>query len=161
TYTITATNIGPSDAQGVSVFDTLPPQLTGATYCDTTGCTPSAPWTGSDSLGAIAAGGSRTITIQATVKADTPDGSSFEIKATVKSDTPEGAPLSNTASVSSATSDPGPAANSASATTAVIARADLAITKAHAPEPATAGNSITYTITTTNNGPSGAQNVQV
>src|SRR5205823_1274328 len=145
TYTIVVTNNGPSDAQNVQATDALPSQLTGATYCDTTGCTPSAPWTGSDPLGAIAAGGSRTILIRATVKSDTPDG----------------ATLSNTASVSSATSDPGPSANSATATTAVSTRADLAITKTHTPEPATAGNPITYTITATNNGPSDAQNVQV
>src|SRR5205823_270274 len=145
TYTIVVTNNGPSDAQNVQVTDALPSQLTGATYCDTTGCTPSAPWTGSDSLGTIVAGGSRTITIQATIKANTPDGSSFD----------------NTASVSSPTTDPGPSANSSTDTTHVIARADLSITKSHTPEPVTAGAAITYTIVVTNNGASDAQSASL
>src|SRR5262249_58958903 len=85
--TLFRSNSGPSDAQGVSVTDTLASQLTGATYTVNGG--PSNSWTGSASLGTLAAGATAAIFITATVNANT----------TVTS-------LSNTANVTSTTSDP-------------------------------------------------------
>src|SRR5439155_759537 len=73
-YTLTVTNNGPSDAQSVALSDVLDSHLNGAQYCTGVGCTPSAPWTGSTSLGTIAAGDSATVIITATVDPSTPDG---------------------------------------------------------------------------------------
>ena len=41
------------------------------------------------------------------------------------------------------------------------AKADLSITKTDSPDPVTAGNDLTYTVTVHNYGPSDAQAVQV
>ena len=51
TFKIAVTNNGPSDAQNVVLNDMLDAHLTGAMYCEGSGCTPSAAWTGSDILG--------------------------------------------------------------------------------------------------------------
>ncbi len=69
-YTIVVLNAGPSDAAGVSLSDTLPVELTGETFCEGAACDPSAggAWTGSTSLGTIAAGGSKTVKIRAKVE---------------------------------------------------------------------------------------------
>jgi len=58
--------------------------------------------------------------------------------------------LSNTASVASSTTDTDATNNSATEPTAVQTRADLSITKSDSPDPVTAGNNLTYTITVTN-----------
>src|SRR6185437_5335610 len=143
TYTLTVHNGGPSDAQAVSVSDTLPGALTGASY--TVGGGPSSSWSGSAGLGTVAAGVTKTVVITATVNPSTAD-------ATV---------LHNTASVSSSTSDTAPGNNSASADTTVNTQADLSITKADSPDPVLAGNQLTYTLTVHNGGPSDAQSVLV
>ena len=73
-------------------------------------------------------------------------------------------PLSNTATVSSSTDDPNTANNSATATTTVnqpATHADLSITKGDAPDPVTAGQQLTYTLTVANGGPDAAAAVAV
>jgi uncharacterized repeat protein (TIGR01451 family) len=104
-YTITVTNLGPSDALDVTVTDLLSPLLVGATYCVDTGagCGGSAPWTGSAAIGTLASGASVTLVISATVFAGTADG-------TV---------ISNSATVAATTSDPDAGNDVASATTSV------------------------------------------
>ena len=141
TYTITVNNAGPSDAQAVTVNDTLPAELTGVTVVSSQGGCAAFPC----NLGTIAAGGNATITVTGTVNPATADG----------------AVLSNTATVSSTTTDPVEGNNSDTETTAVIARADLSITKVDSPDPVTAGGVLTYTITVNNAGPSDAQAVTV
>ena len=141
TYTITVNNAGPSDAQAVTVNDTLPAELTGVTVVSSQGGCAAFPC----NLGTIAAGGNATITVTGTVNPATADG----------------AVLSNTATVSSSTTDPVEGNNSDTETTAVIARADLSITKVDSPDPVTAGGVLTYTITVNNAGPSDAQAVTV
>ena len=42
-----------------------------------------------------------------------------------------------------------------------VVEADLAVTLADAPDPVTAGNNLTYTVTTTNNGPDDADNMSI
>src|SRR5436190_2792521 len=79
----------------------------------------------------------------------------------VKVDPSRLADLSNTASVTSTTTDPTPGDHSATEATVVNTAADLSITKSDSPDPVTAGNNLSYTITVTNGGPSFARSVQV
>jgi uncharacterized repeat protein (TIGR01451 family) len=57
------------------------------------------------------------------------------------------------------TTDPSLGNNSATDTDTAAPSADLAITKSHSPSSVTAGDTLTYTVKVTNNGPSDAQNV--
>ncbi|MBI1918453.1 MAG: DUF4394 domain-containing protein, partial [Planctomycetes bacterium] len=150
TYTLTVSNAGPSDAQNVSLSDLIPANTTFVSAMQTSGpaftlSTPPAGGTGTFSAtgATLAAGASATFTLVVNVNANTPDGST----------------ISNTASVSSSTTDTNPANNSDTETTAVIAQADLAVTKTDSPDPVVAGTNLTYTITVSNAGPSDAQNV--
>ncbi|NLV46054.1 MAG: DUF11 domain-containing protein, partial [Candidatus Hydrogenedentes bacterium] len=142
-YTVTVTNLGPSDAQGVELTDTVPgsilnPEvsLDGLSW---------SPWTGSYLHGGLAAGGTFTVFIRGTVTPGAPQGSQ----------------IVNTASVAAQTADPNLLNNTDDATNNVNAVADLAILKTAAPEPVTAGQVLTYTITVENQGPSSAVNVTV
>src|SRR5262249_35356117 len=146
TYTITLTNNGPSDAQTVTVTDTVPPantSLVSATVTTGTG------WS---------VGGSVTFS-KATVAAG--ETAVFTIVVKVGSGVAQGTVITNTATAATATTDPNSANNSATATTDVIVRADLAVTKSDSPDPVIAGNNLTYTINYINNGPSDAQTVTV
>jgi uncharacterized repeat protein (TIGR01451 family) len=132
-YILVVTNNGPSDAAAVVVTDPAPANLT---FVSNSGaCTTAFPC----SLGAVPAGGTRTIT------------ATFAIPANYTAPSP----IVNTATVSSATPDPNPANDSSSAPTSVAA--DLAVVKTI---PGAAGGGLaTYTIVVTNNGPSVATNV--
>jgi uncharacterized repeat protein (TIGR01451 family) len=135
TYTLTIANSGPSDAQAVSVADVLPAGLSGATFAVDGGS--SAAWSGSTSLGSLAAGASSVVVISATVAPATP-------AATV---------LTDGATVSSTTTDPNAANDIATTDTTVTTQADLSISLA-GPANADAGKSFDYTITVHNAGPS-------
>ncbi len=69
--------------------------------------------------------------------------------------------INNLAEVHSLSRDPNTANNFAMVEHEVIARADLAISKAASPSPAIAGDLLTYTVRITNTGPSTATNVVV
>ena len=143
TYTITVTNIGPSNAQGVSLADTLDSHLTNPTYTLNGG--PSLPWGGILVLGTMTPSQVHTIVITATVDPATPDGSDIE----------------NTANAASSTDDPNPLNNSSETTTEVDVQSDLSITKTDGATTATPGSSVTYTITVSNAGPSDAVGASV
>jgi large repetitive protein len=141
-YTITVTNAGPSDTGGVvTVTDPVPPgtALVSATPSQGSCGAPSV----TCDLGPMAMGDTATITVVVHVDP------AFE----------DGATLSNTATASSETPDPSSANDSATADTAVTTSADVSLTKTAAPDPVTAGENLTYTITATNAGPSDAQDV--
>jgi uncharacterized repeat protein (TIGR01451 family) len=151
TYTIVATNNGPSDAQNVQISDATP---TGTTFVSATPsagglCGALAPGaTGTETctwIGATAPGVSRTVTLVVKVNADVLKGTT----------------ITNGASTSSSTTDPGPNVNTASTDTLVDALADVSITKTDSPDPVFINNTITYTITVHNDGPSDAQAVSV
>ncbi|MEG4353765.1 DUF4347 domain-containing protein, partial [Microcoleus sp. LAD1_D3] len=146
TYTITATNNGPSPAANVAITDTIVPGLTGVTvseggtYNQTTGIVT---WTAIASL-ASAASTNRTV--------------SFPVPAT-------GGPIANTASSTSTSPDPNLDNNNGSSpeaqvTTSITESADVVTVKT-GPATAAAGSTVTYTITATNSGPSPATNVAI
>src|SRR5205823_5305398 len=139
TYTIQVTNAGPSFARNVSISDAVP---AGTSFVS------------ADNGGTNTAG---------TVTWNLGDLglASTTVHLTVHVDPSRLADLSNTASVSSTTTDPTPGDHAATETTVVNTAADLSITKSDSPDPVTAGNNLSYTITVTNGGPSFARSVQV
>jgi uncharacterized repeat protein (TIGR01451 family) len=146
TYTITASNAGPSNASSVTVADTFPASLTATWTCVGAGggtCTASGSGNINDTVN-LPTGGSVTYTAVATISA-----SAVGI-------------LSNTATVSaSSVSDPNPGNNSATDTDTLAPQADLSITKTDGVTTAAPGGSVTYTITASNAGPSNTSSVTV
>ncbi len=139
TYTIVASNAGPSNAPGSTVADTFPAALTGVTWtCVGAGggtCTAAGAGNITDVVN-LPAGGSVTYTVNATI-----DGAFLGL-------------LSNTVTVVTAggVTDPTPANNSATDTTNVVSAASLSGTKDVVGQ-FTEGGAITYTIVITNAGP--------
>ena len=149
TYTITASNAGPSAVTGATVADTLPAALSGATWtCVGAGggtCTASGSGNINDTVN-LPVGASATYTLTATVSASA-SGS-----------------LSNTATITppAGLTDPTPGNNSATDTDTLTPKADLSITKLANPAGTyLPGQALNYTITVTNNGPSDATGVSV
>ena len=148
TYTITASNAGPSNATGGTVADTLPAMLTGVTWtCVGAGggtCTASGSGNINDTVN-LPAGGSVTYTVSATLS---PSASGS---------------LVNTATVAAPVglTDPNPGNNSATDSDPISALADLAITKTNGLSGVTAGSTVSYTIVASNAGPSNATGATV
>ena len=142
-YVITVTNNGPDAAANFELDDTLPPgttlvgvaQLSGPAFT----CTPGIVQC---HIASLAAGAT----------------AQFSVTINVPSSIPPGTILTNTAIVTSSTSDPNATNNTANGSMTVSSNADLAVTKS-GPPTVTAGTSITYTLTVTNNGPADAQSV--
>jgi len=146
TYTITATNAGPSNVPSATVADTLPASLTGVAWTAVGAGGGTATASGSGNINdtvSLPAGASVTYTVTATISPSA-TGS-----------------LSNTASVSSSVTDPTPANNNATDTDTLTPSADLALTITDSPDPVYAAGNLTYTIDLTNNGPSDAASPSV
>lgn len=160
TYTLVARNDGPNDATTVRVTDNIPDgiRITSVTSSDATD-TITIPATAQDTtpanpddiivnLGnlAVGAGAQTTITIVGVVLPSTLGN------------------FTNVASITTTDTTANNETNAANNSSSIAANAprtvDLAVTKT-APATAIAGNTITYTMTATNNGPSDAINVQV
>src|SRR6185312_11803566 len=147
TYTITASNAGPSNATGATVADTFPASLTCTWTCVGAGggtCTAS----GSGNINGtvnLPSGGSVTYTASCTISAAATGT------------------LSNTATVTApaGVTDPTPGNNSATDSDTLGASVDLSITKTDGVTTATAGGSVTYVITAGNSGPSNATGATV
>jgi uncharacterized repeat protein (TIGR01451 family) len=143
TYTVVASNAGPSAITSATVTDTMPASLTGVTWTCAASAGSSCPASGSGSIAAsvnILSGGSVTFSVNATV-----------------SSTATGT-LSNTATVAlpGGSTDPTPANNSATDTTTINRQADVSITKTDGSATAIPGSTVTYTIVASNAGPSAA-----
>jgi uncharacterized repeat protein (TIGR01451 family)/fimbrial isopeptide formation D2 family protein len=143
TYTLVVTNNGPGTAIGVSLVDTLPPNVTYVSSTASQGsCAGPAPVT--CTIGSLASGANATIGITVLTSSALPAIN----------------PMVNSATVTATSTDPDPSNNTAVQPTTIIAGTDIAITKAGA-ATVVAGTSLAYTITVTNNGPSDAVNVIV
>jgi len=140
TYTITASNAGPSAATGATVADTFPAALTCTWTCVGAGggtCTASGSGNINDSAN-LPSGGSVTYTASCSISASATGT------------------LSNTATVTApaGVTDPTPGNNSATDSDTLTPQANLAITKTDGVTTAVPGQSVTYTITASNAGPS-------
>ncbi|MHB8883363.1 MAG: IPTL-CTERM sorting domain-containing protein [Thermodesulfovibrionales bacterium] len=141
TYTIVVANNGPSDVAGATVLDTMPVGITGFNWtCSASagsGCTASGSGNINDSVNVLS-GGTVTYTVNATVSAAA-TGS-----------------LVNTATVAvpAGTTDQVPGNNSATDTDTLTPESDLSITKTDGVGAVNAGETTTYMIEVTNNGPS-------
>ncbi len=148
-YVITVTNLGSSTARNVVVTDTLPSGVSFVSVTPSQGTCTSGQPSARDlrcGLGDIVAGAPPvTITVNAAVAPDVPQGTI----------------LFNQAEVSSATADPDNGNNRDSVATTVGTSADLSITKGDSPDPVLAGQQVTYTITASNAGPSTASSVLI
>ncbi len=139
-FTVTVSNLGPSDAQSVALSDAVPSSILGAVYSTDGGAT-FLPWSGTLELGTLAAGASEIILLRGNVGSDVSDS------------------IANTASVSSATPDPDPGNNTSTVIIPVTESADIAVSKTAPPTPVTPGQQITYRLLVSNLGPSDARNV--
>lgn len=143
TYTLIVGNSGPSDATGVQVVDTLPP---GVTYVSATTSQGTVSGSGNSVtalLGSLAVGEQATITILVDV-----DGTASGT-------------LVNTSTVSGVETETNLENNTDEASVVVQPQVDVAIFKVDSPDPAVAGQPLTYTLSVVNNGPSAATGVIV
>jgi uncharacterized repeat protein (TIGR01451 family) len=150
-YVVTVTNIGPSDATGVSISEdlTLPAGVARASVVPSTGSfvdttTPDGAWTLD-----LAATASATLTVTLTADATTVVGTDVISNTATVTGTGGGETLINTGD------------DSVTVSTSVAAEADLAITATDSPDPVFAGNQLVYTVRVDNAGPSQAVDVVV
>ena len=136
TYTLTVRNLGPSEATGVTLTDTLPARVN--LVSAPAGCA-EADGAVTCVIGTIAAGDSSTVNI---VVSSTAIGS-----------------ITNTVRVTANEGDPNTGDNATVQTTTVDPAADLGITKADSPDPVLLRSTLTYTLTVSNKGPSEATGV--
>ncbi|MFT3852678.1 MAG: hypothetical protein QM733_08080 [Ilumatobacteraceae bacterium] len=159
TYMIAATNDGPSTATTVRLTDVVP---AGTNWISVT------PTAGSASGSTCALEGGTEIdgswvggTVACTVASLDP-GAKIEAVVVLRVGSGFGdSSLTNVASATSAVTDPNTANNSATVSSPIAQSADVAIVKAFSPTAATAGSTVTYTLTVTDAGPSDAQSVTV
>ncbi len=140
TYTFSVTNLGPDEAVGVVVADTLP---AGTSLVASDGCAEDPLGQPVCSLGNVGAGASASATITLAVD----------------SNVPAGTVLRNAALVSSSTGDPDPVNNVAFEEILVQRAANLALSKTESADPVTPGDALTYQVVLTNNGPSDASGI--
>ena len=140
TYTVTLANNGPNTATNVTVNDLLPADLTFVSATPSQGTYDNL--IGVWNVGTLAMAAAPTLTIQALIANQNA--------------------VTNTATIVGNEPDPNPNNNSASATTTPQApQADLAVTKTVSDSTPNVSDTIMFTVTVSNLGPSAASNVQV
>nr|WP_257385966.1 ExeM/NucH family extracellular endonuclease [Tahibacter caeni] len=147
TYTVTVANAGPSNAASVSLSNAIPTNTTFASLASPAGWSCTTPAVGA------------TGTVNCTTASLAATSAVFTLVVDVNPGA-TAATISSTATVSSSTTDPNTGNESATATTPLTASADLGITSS-APSSVAAGQTLSYTITVTNAGPSNASNATV
>lgn len=135
TYTVTGRNIGPDPAQDTLLTDTVPAGLLSPEFSVDGGATWQS-WTGTHSLGVLAAGAGASVLIRGIA------------------DPSAAGTITNTAVISSPTYDPDLSNNTDTADTPIQGEADLSVVKVGAPKPARPGQPVTYTLVVANAGPS-------
>lgn len=150
TYTVTVTNEGPSDADDVSLTDTLPADTTFVSATQNSGPT--------FSCITPSVGGTGTITC--TIASLSPAATATFTFVLHVSPATSSSNIANTAEVTTTTSDPGSGNDSSTSTAAVVVEADVAVVKS-GPTSADAGTDITYNVIVTNNGPADAATVSL
>jgi large repetitive protein len=148
TFTLTLRNAGPDAAPGVVVSDPLPAGLTFLSAVPAAGTTYDAA-TGNWTVGLVPSGQSRTLTIDAGVTTLVPITNTAQVSAAGITD-PDSAPGNGIA-----TED-----DQASVTISVPA-ADLSLTKTGGPASPKLGDTVTFIVTLTNDGPNTATGVVV
>lgn len=142
-YTITVSNDGPSTATGVTMSDTLPAGVTFTSVTSSQGTAEEAGGVVTADLGSLASGASATVTV------------------TVSVDPGTTGTLTNTATATGTETDTNTQNNSDTETTAVNSSVDLVITKTGSIATVSPGNSFSYEIVVTNEGPSTATDVSM
>ncbi|MEU8657669.1 beta strand repeat-containing protein [Actinoplanes philippinensis] len=142
-YTLTAANAGPNTAATVVLTGTVPSGLTGVTATSAGGTCSVSATKATCAYASIAAGDNRVMTVTGNVPSGETPGTAYTLGAAITSATYETNQSDNSASVS----------NSATAS------ADLAVTMTYSPSAPAGGDTITYTVTVTNRGPSTARTI--
>ena len=146
TWTVTVSNAGPSSAANVQWSDLLPPEVDALTAFGF----PPPGWSCSTAGSVICT----TPTLAPS------DSATFTLSARVRSDVIANV-VSNTAMVATDTSDPDLTNNSSELTAALIARADLSVTKTLDTSSLVAGRPVSWTVRVRNLGPSVARGATV
>ncbi|HEY8739612.1 MAG TPA: DUF11 domain-containing protein, partial [Candidatus Dormibacteraeota bacterium] len=149
TYTIAATNNGPSAVTAATVTDTVPVSLT------------SVAWTCAASAGSSCGAASGSGSINTTANLLVGGVATYTLTATV--DPTATGTLTNIATVAppGGVTDPSPANNSASDADTLTPQADLSVVKSDGQATVNAGDPDTYTITVGNAGPSAVSGAAV
>jgi uncharacterized repeat protein (TIGR01451 family) len=137
-YTLVITNNGPATATGVAVTDTLPAGVTFVTATVSQGSCNQSGSVVTCTIGSLTISSTTNVTITVAINPSTRNI------------------LTNTAEIAGNETDGELANNIYTETTTINAEADLSLVKTDSPDPATVGESITYTLIVTNNGPSDA-----
>jgi uncharacterized repeat protein (TIGR01451 family) len=141
TYTIVASNAGPSAVTGATLTDTFPAIVTSANWSCTGAGGATCPASGSGSIAA---------------SVNLPVGGTVTFTVTVVTSPTATVDLVNTATIAApaGTTDPTPGNNSATDTDPAAPRADLSVTKTDGATTYAPGGTTTYTIVASNGGPS-------
>ncbi len=142
TYTITVSNAGPSAAKAPVITDTVPAAVQSPEYSIDGGASWQG-WTGSVTLEDLPAGQDASVLIRGTLSGAVTSADSLSNTATAETSTPD---ENGSTNITTGTSTP-----------TVIDTADVQTVKTTDKPEYTAGETITYTIAVTNNGPAAAK----